>query len=124
MFDKRKQSDAEVTGSINPVENAMAAMQPNATGLPEADLAYTRLAAADVLTKGDKNVSQSWENPATGARGSVTALTTAFSENGNTCRDFLASHVQGKTETWLEGSACQFGTGKWEVRTLKAWKRS
>lgn len=123
MFDKHKQDDAELTGSINPVANAMAAMLPDQTGLPESDLAFARVAAADVLSKGDRNVSQSWENPATGARGSVTPLTSSFTENGNTCREFLASHVQGKIETWLEGNACQNGS-KWEVRTLKAWKRS
>jgi hypothetical protein len=123
MFDKHKRDDAELTGSINPVANAMASMQPDQTGLPESDLAFTRIAAAEILGRGEQNVSQSWENPATGARGSVTALTSEFTENGNTCRDFLASHVRGKVETWLEGSACQSGE-KWQVRTLKAWKRS
>lgn len=122
LFDKNKQRDAEVTGSINPVANAMAAMQP-ATGLPDTDLAYARLAAAEVLTRNEKNISQSWENPETGARGSVTALSSAYADNGNNCRDFLASHVQGKAETWMEGSACQAGSGQWEVRSLKAWRR-
>jgi surface antigen len=123
LYDKHKRDESEVTGALNPVANAMAAMQPDQTGLPESDLAFTRIAASDVLAKDQKNVSQSWENPQTGARGSVTALTSAFIDNGNTCREFLASHVQGKVETWLEGSACQNGA-KWEVRSLKAWKRT
>ena len=45
----------------------------------ESDLAFARNAASDVLTKGDKDSSQPWENPETGARGSVTPLAQAYS---------------------------------------------
>ena len=121
LFNKH---DPDVTGSIDPMANALAAMQPEITGLPPADLAYARQAASDVLTKGGKDVSQNWENPVTGARGAVTPLTPSFTENGNTCREFLVSHVQGKTETWLQGDACQFASGQWQVRSMKPWKRS
>ncbi len=120
LFNK---NDPDMTGTIDPVGNAMAAMEPQITGMPEADLVFARAAATDVLAKGGKDVSQDWENPATGARGSVTPLTSAYTENGNTCREFLVSHVQGKAETWLQGDACRFATGQWQVRTLKPWKR-
>ena len=90
----------------------------------ESDLAFARNAAADVLTKGTKDSSQPWENPETGARGSVTPLSEAFSaEDGRTCRDFLASYVNGRTETWLQGAACQTGHGRWEIHTLKPWRQ-
>ena len=39
-----------------------------------------------------------WENPTTGARGTVTPLSTAYSNNGTTCRDFLASYVRNGSE--------------------------
>ena len=110
FFSKGEDSEV-VTGSIT---------EPLPT---ESDLAFARTAASDVLTKGDKDTSQPWQNPETGARGSVTALSSAYADNGNNCRDFLASHVQGKAETWMEGSACQAGSGQWEVRSLKAWRR-
>jgi hypothetical protein len=56
----------EVTGAITP---------PAGPPVPtESDLAFARTAASDVLTKGDKDSSQPWENPETGARGSVTPL--------------------------------------------------
>lgn len=105
----------EVTGTITPpVENP----QPT-----ETDLAFARNAAADVLSKGDKDSSQHWENPQTGARGSVTPLARAYSsEDGRKCRDFLASFVNGRTEAWLEGAGCQAGHGRWEIHTLKAWR--
>ena len=75
----------------------------------DTDLAFARNAASDVLTKGDKDASQPWENPETGARGSVTPLAQAYSSEGRTCRDFLASYVNGRSESWLQGAACKTG---------------
>ena len=89
----------------------------------EGDLAFARNAASDVLTKGDKDSSQPWENPETGARGSVTPLAQAYSSDGRTCRDFLASYVNGRNESWLQGAACHGGNGRWEIHTLKPWRR-
>jgi len=109
-----KMEDNEVTGSVG------AAAPPVPT---ETDLAFARTAASDVLTKGDKDSSQPWENPETGARGSVTPLAQAYSADGRTCRDFLASYVKDRSETWLQGAACQSGHGRWEIHTLKPWKR-
>jgi surface antigen len=105
-------SDAEVTGALG------------ATGPTPSDLAFARNAASDVLTKGDKDSSQPWQNPETGARGSVTPLAQAYSDDdGRTCRDFLASYVNGTNENWLQGSACHNGNGRWEIHTLKPWRQ-
>jgi surface antigen len=108
-----KMEGGDVTGSIAPAN-----YEPT-----EADLVLTRTAASDVLTKGSKDSSQPWENPATGARGSVTPLSTAYTAEGRTCRDFLASYVHGTTESWLQGAACRAEHGRWDVHTLKPWKR-
>jgi hypothetical protein len=89
----------------------------------EMDLAFARNAASDVLTKGDKDASQHWENPETGARGSVTPLAQAYTSDGRTCRDFLASYVNGTTESWLQGAACKTGHGLWEIHTIKPWRQ-
>jgi surface antigen len=109
-----KMDDNEATGSVG----AARAAAPT-----ESDLAFARNAASDVLTKGDKDSSQPWENPETGARGSVTPLAQAYSSEGRTCRDFLASYVNGRSESWLQGAACQSGHGRWEIHTLKPWRR-
>jgi surface antigen len=111
-----KMDDGDVTGSLGPA-------QPSAPAPTESDLAFARNAASDVLTKGGKDSSQPWENPETGARGSVTPLAQAYSSDGRTCRDFLASYVNGRSESWLQGAACQSGGGRWEIRTLKPWKQ-
>src|ERR1700730_13670771 len=89
----------------------------------EADLAFARNAASDVLTKGGKDFSQSWENPQTGARGSVTPIAAAYTSEGRTCRDFLASYVNGRSEAWMQGGACKSDHGQWEIHTLKPWKK-
>ncbi len=111
-----KMTGRDVTGAI------AGAGDPAPT---ESDLAFARTAASDVLTKGDKDSSQPWTNPETGARGSVTPLAQAYSsDDGRTCRDFLASYVNGKSESWLQGAACQTSHGRWEIHTLKPWRRS
>lgn len=106
----------DVTGSILPAS-------PASDTPTEADLAFARNAASDVLTKGNKDSSQPWENPATGARGSVTPLANSYTAEGRTCRDFLASYVNGKSERWSQGAACQTGKGRWDVLTLKPWQQ-
>ena len=93
--------------------------QPTPAGLP-----LPPLAGSAGLTKGDKDSSQPWENPSTGARGSVTPLASAYSAEGRTCRDFLASYVNGTSESWLHGAACRAEDGAWEIRRLKPWKQS
>ena len=112
-----KMESDDLTGSVG----AAQASPPIPT---ETDLAFARTAASDVLTKGDKDSSQPWENPETGARGSVTPLAQAYSSEGRTCRDFLASYVKGRSESWMQGAACQAGHGRWEIHTLKPWRRS
>ncbi len=108
----------DVTGSIDAVRAAAGA------GPTESDLVFARTAASDVLTKGDKDSSQPWENPSTGARGSVTPVAAAYTTDGRTCRDFLASYVKDRSESWLQGAACKSSHGQWEIHSLKPWRRS
>ncbi len=110
---------SDTTGSITP--------PPGAKGIgelpPDGDLAYARAAASDVLSRGGKDASAPWENPRTGARGTVTPIASAYTQDGQTCRDFLASYVSGTSQSWMQGEACKRDKG-WEVRALKPWKRS
>jgi surface antigen len=111
-----KMTTRDVTGTIR---------SANDSGPTDSDLVFARTAASDVLTKGDKDSSQPWTNPETGARGSVTPIAQAYSaDDGRTCRDFLASYVNGKSESWLQGAACKSSHGRWEIQTLKPWRRS
>jgi surface antigen len=131
MFDKKSDSSDEITtGSIkpaNPAANAAATATPSRTAKTppnERDLAYAREVASQVVSREGKDASLPWENPQTGARGTVTALTSAYTQAGVTCRDFLASYVQAGSEAWMQGEACRQSQGKWEVRSLKPWSRT
>lgn len=129
MFDKDKAPSAgdpsDITGSIGP-------RLRDDTNLTDADMALARNAASDILSRGGKDASQPWENPDTGARGSVTPLASTYTSEGRICRDFLASYVRGANEGWLQGEACQQSKGEnkgemkgpWEIRSMKPWKRS
>ncbi len=77
----------------------------------DADLAYARAAASEVLRRGGKDASMPWENPASGARGTVTPIASAYTDEGRTCRDFLASYVTGTSQSWMQGEACRAEAG-------------
>jgi surface antigen len=131
MFAKQSKDDAkayaneDVTGSIASPASASTA------GLPaETDLVFARLAIVDALTRGSKEISAPWENPSSGAHGTVTPIASAYDKDGGTCRDFLASYVRRQgSETWLQGEACRAKAGgkqgaSWEVKSLRPWSRS
>ena len=107
-------SDSEVTGSTS-------APHPQAVGpkVSEADLAYARAAVADALERGKGTNSVPWRNPQTGVGGNITPLSTAYSEGGQTCRNFLASYATAGSQAWLSGSACRTARGEWQVKALK-----
>ena len=90
----------------------------------ENDLAYARAAAVAVLGRPEKDARLAWENPATGARGTVTPITDAYTQDGFVCRDFLASYIRDGSESWLQGDGCRIHQGKWTVRKLRPLKRT
>lgn len=134
VFDKKSDEAELTTGSISkPATSAQNAATNATTGAiqskpgkapNERDLAYAREVARQVVGRGGKDASLPWENPQTGARGTVTALAAAYTQGGITCRDFLASYVQAGSEAWMQGEACQQTKGQWEVRSLKPWSRT
>jgi hypothetical protein len=78
----------------------------------------------DLTTGAIKPMVLGARSPQTGARGTVTAIALAYTQNGFTCRDFLASYVKGQAESWMQGEACRVHHGKWMVRSLKPWNRT
>ena len=116
----------EVTGSAQtPTLRASAAAATS--GLPsDTDLVFARMAIVEVLKRGSKEVSAPWENPSSGARGTVTPIASAYARDGLTCHDFLASYVRrGSPESWLQGQACRANKREaWEVKSLRPWTRS
>jgi surface antigen len=109
--------EPEQTGAMRPLRSL--------TSLPsEQDLAVARAAVIEFLGRGGSDSSMPWENPRTGARGTITPIASAYNQDGVTCRDFLASYVRDGNEAWMQGEACRIPQGKWEVRTMKPWNRT
>ena len=61
-------------GDSTPTGSIAAAPKTAETLPPEHDLAYAKAAASEVLRRGEKDASLDWENPKTGARGTVTPI--------------------------------------------------
>ena len=85
-----------------------------------ADLGVARAAAAAMLDH-DGQDSAPWQNPVTGARGTITKVASTYSLGGAECRDFLSSYVRDNAESWLHGEACRDAFGHWDVRDLRPW---
>lgn len=101
-----------------------AVVTPAVAELPlDAELATAKAAAEALLSRGIKDASAPWEDPRTGARGTVTALASAYAHEGSVCQNFLASYVRDGRETWYQGGACQSGAG-WQVREFKPLQRT
>ena len=107
--DARNSATIEQTGSVRAPETQPPAVARRgaASGSPvpsaaspatEGDIAATRLALNEALATTSKDFSVPWENPSTGARGTITPLSASRSNNGATCRDFLASYVRNGSE--------------------------
>lgn len=111
-------------GDAEPERTASIPSTAPADTSAEADLVLAKAAAAEVLATGAKDASRPWENPRTGARGSVTPIATAYNQDGFTCRDFLASHISREKETWYQGGACRVHGGRWQVRDIRPLQRT
>ncbi|MEA2953789.1 MAG: hypothetical protein QOJ96_3309, partial [Alphaproteobacteria bacterium] len=79
LFEKSAEEVADQTGSITPAASKSVPQSPSDT-----DLIYARAAASEVLAGGAKEASQPWENPKTGARGTVTPIAAAYTQDGFT----------------------------------------
>jgi hypothetical protein len=126
LFGKSSKEDARAEASAEEISGSIGKRAGSTAGLPvETDLVFARLAIVDVLKRDSKQISAPWENPSSGARGTVTPIASAYTRDGVTCHDFLASYVRRQGgETWLQGDACRVKQGPWEVRSLRPWTRS
>jgi hypothetical protein len=122
MFGDKDDAKPEVTSSTAPKASPVS-LKVEHNGLPgDSDLGMAKAAATEAVARGGKDVSVPWENPRTGARGTVTPIALAYTRDGFVCRDFLASYVREGSEAWMQGEACRIHQGRWEVRALKPLK--
>ena len=120
LLGKDSDRKEEVTGSFSKGSFA----KTSVVDLLESDLVYAKAVASDLLARGGKDASAPWENPSSGAHGTVTPTAYAETRDGVLCRDFLASYIRPSTQAWLQGEACRKRAGGWEVTNLKPLNRT
>lgn len=92
--------------------------------MDSADWTFAAAALREALGKGEDGSSIPWQNPDTGASGTVTPVANAYVQEGLACRNFLASHVGNGRESWFEGTACRIHRGQWDVRTTRPLQKT
>ena len=116
-----KADAGDITGSL-PLQSPAAA---NAKGaLSPVDWAIAKSALREVLGRGEAGSSQPWENPTTGARGTVTPVASIYEKDGFPCRNFIIGGVRDGRESWYEGTACRIHRGNWDVVTTRPLQKS
>jgi surface antigen len=119
--EKAGKADGDITGSL-PLQPAAAASAKGA--LSPIDWAIAKSALRDVLGRGEAGSSQPWENPTTGARGTVTPVAQIYEKDGFPCRNFILGGVRNGRESWFEGTACRIHRGNWDVMTTRPLQKS
>jgi surface antigen len=119
--EKAGKADGDITGSL-PLQPAAAASAKGA--LSPIDWAIAKSALRDVLGRGEAGSSQPWENPTTGARGTVTPVAAIYEKDGFPCRNFILGGVRDGRESWYEGTACRIHRGNWDVMTTRPLQKS
>jgi surface antigen len=82
------------------------------------EMTMARIALAEAFARDTSEAAVPWSNAETGARGTVTAVSVPRRVGNDTCRDFLASRVDGQKEVWLRGTGCRPPDGQWQVKAL------
>jgi surface antigen len=111
----------DITGSLS-LQPAAAAS--TSEGMTSVDWSLATAALREALNRKQDAASIPWQNPTTGARGTVTPIAAAYIQEGFACRNFLASHVRSGRETWFEGTACRVHRGEWDVRSSRPLQKS
>jgi hypothetical protein len=108
-------AEDDVTGSIS-TPGAGAAPLPLTN--PD-DWAPVRAALAQALDPQGGGAVATWENPGTGARGSILPVGAVYEADGQMCRAFVAE-IDGKAPARrLQGRGCRGVDGQWTVSDLK-----
>ena len=108
-----KESPRDVTGALQ-----LASARSEGV-MTAADWSLASVAVREALSKSEDGTSIPWTNAATGTRGTVTPIASAYVQQGSACRTFLGSRVGEGKEGWFEGTACRGHAGEWNVRSTR-----
>ncbi len=110
------EAEPQATGSI-----AAKAPAPLSPDLDEEDWRRAKAALAVALDPQGPGTQVSWDNPASGRKGTFTPKSAPFVQNDLICRSFSAL-ITGASAPSLEGTACRPSGGEWAVKDVKPVK--
>jgi surface antigen len=113
-----------VTADPKEVTGSLALAGGNKTPMSPIDWNIAQSALRETLGRAEAGASQPWENPTSGARGTVTPVAAIYEKDGFPCRNFIVSHVRESKESWYEGTACRIHRGQWDVTTTRPLQKS
>lgn len=82
--------------------------------LDRADQQYMAQTTQRTLENAPSGQTNSWRNPDSGNAGTVTARP-AYSQNGQTCREFTQTVTVGGKKEEAYGTACRQADGSWKI---------
>jgi surface antigen len=111
-------ADPTTTASITPSDHRFSAI------MTDEDWARAQAALATALDAEHGSGSVGWDNPASGLKGSVSAVAGPFPSEDGTCHAFVASVVETSAAHWYQGRACKGSSGQaWSVVESADWSR-
>jgi surface antigen len=110
-------TDNEATGSIPRV------VSPLSASLDEEDWRRAKGALAVALDPQGDGAAVNWDNPKSGAKGSVTPVGDAYAKEERVCRAFVADIGGEAPAKSVTGTGCRDKGGEWAVSDVKPWKK-
>jgi surface antigen len=99
------------TGTIRPTSPS-----PFSAEMDAEDWRRAKSALDTALDPQGNGASVTWDNPASGAKGSFVPLAQVYPKGDGICRNFAAHLIlKGQSETVLQSSACRVNSGQWVV---------
>jgi len=83
--------------------------------LDKADKLYAERTAGVALESNPTGQSSNWENPDSGNSGSITPVSTSFTESGEPCREYQQTITIGGETKQGYGTACRQADGSWRI---------
>jgi surface antigen len=107
--------DDTSTGSVMLPDNRFAST------MSESDWTFAQGAVRSALDSTPERPPAPWHNPATGSKGTISPVASAFAVDGALCQAFTAVVTTGGQTSFYQGRACRTGSKPWTVTETSAW---
>jgi surface antigen len=103
------------TGSITPRDKRFSNM------MTDEDWTLARVALDAALGPANSGRAAPWDSPASGLKGTIAPVATAYADDDRTCQAFIASLTDHSATHWYQGRACKTGKSGWTVVDASDW---